>query len=67
LNHRWDYRLSHVARWLRGALSALVASEPGQELRPNTRARRPIRFAIGLMVDLMIGLAITTQAQSPVP
>ncbi|HAJ29509.1 MAG TPA: hypothetical protein DCL32_04990, partial [Gammaproteobacteria bacterium] len=53
------------------ALSALVESEPGQELRPNTRARRPIRFAIGLMVglmvDLMIGLAITTQAQSLVP
>jgi hypothetical protein len=49
----------------------LVESEPGQELRPNTRARRPIRFAIGLMVglmvDLMIGLAITTQAQSLVP
>ncbi len=25
-----------------------------QELRPNTRVRRPIRFGIGLMVGLMI-------------
>ncbi|MDC3357427.1 hypothetical protein OAX30_03815 [Pseudomonadales bacterium] len=48
------YPLSHVARWLRRALSALVASGPGRELRPNTRVRRPIRFAIGLMIGLMI-------------